>query len=61
VFTLTLALLGALLLGASWEGTIKARPALAACAFFQLGRVRAVAWAYRPGRLYVRLGVRCGS
>jgi len=55
MLTLALALLGALLLGASWEGTIKARGVLATCSFFRLGRVRAACWAFRPGRLYLRL------
>ena len=56
MLALTLALLGALLLGASWEGTIKVRGVLASCTFWQVGRVRAAAWAYRPGRVYVRIG-----
>ena len=59
--TLLFALLGALLLGLAYEGTIKARGVLASCTFLQFGRVRAAAWAYRPGRLYVRVGVRCGA
>ena len=54
--TLLLALLGALLLGLAWEGTIKAPGILASCTFFRLGRVGAMAWGYRPGRLYVRIG-----
>lgn len=56
MWTLLFALLCALILHTSWEGTIKARGVLATCAFFQLGRVRAVAWSYRPNRLYVRVG-----
>ena len=54
--TILVALLAAIVLGLAWEGTIRAPGTLAACAFFKLGRVRAVAWAYRPGRLYVRIG-----
>jgi len=61
MFTLALAVLGALLLGASWEGTIKARGVLASCTFWQFGRVRAMAWGFRPGRVYVRLGVTRGT
>ena len=56
MLTLALALLGALLLGASWEGTIKARGVLASCTFVALGKVRAFGYAYRPGRVYVRIG-----
>lgn len=60
MMTLLFAVLGALLLGASFEGTIRARGILASCTFWQVGRVRAVAWGYRPGRVYVRVGVCCG-
>ena len=56
MLTLLLAILGALMLGARWEGTIKARGVLASCTIFRLGRVRAMAWGFRPGRLYVRIG-----
>ena len=59
--TLLVALLGALLLGLAWEGTIKARGILASCTFLKLGRVGAVLWSYRPGRCYLRVGVCCGS
>lgn len=55
--TLLFALLGALLLGLAYEGTVKLPGVLASCTFWQFGRVRALAWAYRPGRVYVRLGV----
>ena len=54
--TLIVALLAALLLGLAWEGTIRAPGTLAACAFFKLGRVRAMAWGFRPGRLYIKIG-----
>ncbi len=56
MLTLLFALLGALWLGASWEGTIKVPGILAICTFFELGHVRAFARAYRPGRVYVRIG-----
>jgi hypothetical protein len=56
MWTLCFALLGALLLGASWEGTIKAPGILASCSFVAWGKVRAFGFAYRPGRLYVRIG-----
>lgn len=55
MFTLALALLCAVLLGTSWEGTVKMRGVLASCVFLRLGRVRAAAWAYRPERLYIRV------
>ena len=61
VKTLLVAILAALVLGLTWEGTIKARGVLASCAFVRLGRIRAMAWCYRPGRLYVRVGVTCGA
>ena len=59
--TLLVAILAALVLGLAWEGTIKARGVLASCAFVRLGRVRAMVWCYRPGRLYLKTGVTCGA
>ena len=55
MFTLALAVLGALLLGRAFEGTVRARGVLASCTIWRLGRVRAVAWGYRPNRVYLRL------
>lgn len=55
MLTLALAVLGALLLGASFEGTVRLPGILASCTFVRLGRVRLAAWCYRPGRLYLRL------
>jgi len=57
MLTLMLALLGALLLGASWEGTIKAHGVVAACSFVRLGRLRLAAVTYRPGRVYIKMGI----
>jgi len=57
MLTLAIALLGALLLGASWEGTICLPGILASCSFVTLGKVRAFGFAYRPGKLYVKVGV----
>ena len=56
--TLAFALLCAFVLGWSWEGTIRARGVLSSCTLWRVGRVHAMAWSYRPGRIYVRLGVR---
>jgi len=61
MLTLAFALLGALLLGASWEGCIKLPGVLASCSLVTLGKVRAFGFAYRPGRLYVRVGVIDGA
>jgi len=60
MLTLVLAILGALVLGASYEGAVKVPGILASCTFWKLGRVGAGLWAYRPGRVYVRVGVCCG-
>jgi len=57
VKTLLVALLGALLLGASWEGAIRLPGILASCTFVRLGRIGAALWCYRPGRVYVRVRV----
>ena len=57
MLTLLLALLGALLLARRFEGTVRMRPLLASCTFASFGRVRLFAYAWRPGRLYVRLEV----
>ena len=59
--TLLIALLGALLLGLAYEGSIKAPGVLASCTFWRLGRVGAALWCYRPGRCYLRVGVCCGA
>jgi len=56
MLTLALALLAAVLLGRTFEGTVKMRPILASCTFAQVGKVRLTAWSHRPGRLYVRIG-----
>jgi hypothetical protein len=55
--TLLLALLAALLLGRSFEGTVKMPGILASLTFAKFGRVSAALWGFRPGRVYVRLGV----
>ena len=57
MWTLVFALLGAFLLARSWAGPVRLPGILAACTFARLGRVHIAAWAYRPGRLYVRVGV----
>jgi len=56
MWTLAIALLGALLVGASYEGAVRIPGVVASCSFLRLGRVRAALWAYRPGRVYVRVG-----
>lgn len=57
MWTLLFALLCALFLSRRFEGTIRVRGMLASCAFYRLGRVRLFAYAWRPGRMYVRLEV----
>ena len=56
MWTLLFALLCAVILHTSWEGTVKARGVLAACTFVRLGRLRLALWCYRPERVYVKLG-----
>jgi len=56
MLTLALALLAALLLGTSYEGAVRLPGVVASCSFFRFGRVRAAAWAFRPGRVYIRIG-----
>jgi len=53
--TLVIALLGALALGLSFEGTVKLPGLLAGCTFAQVGRVRLGFVTFRPGRVYLRL------
>ena len=57
MFTLVLALLGALLLAKRYEGTVRVNGVLASCTFAAFGRVRIHARTWRPGRVYVRLEI----
>lgn len=59
--TLIFALLMALMFGRGWEGTVRLRPVLASCTFAKLGRVCVAAYAFRRGRVYVRIGVDAGE
>jgi len=57
MWTLLIALLGALFLARRFEGTIRVNGVLASCTFAAFGRVRIHARTWRPGRVYVRLEV----
>lgn len=61
MLTLLFALLCALILSRRFEGTIRVRGVLADCTFASFGRVRLFAYAWRPGRVYVRLEVCHGA
>jgi len=63
MLALLLAILGALLLSSVAkgkilaEGTFRISGILSSVTFAKLGRVHIGVWSYRPGRVYVRLGV----
>lgn len=57
MWTLCVVLLGALLLARRFEGTIRVQGVIANCTFYRLGRVRAFAYAWKPGRVYLKLEV----
>ena len=54
--TLFFALILAFLFGRSWEGTIRINGLLSSLTLARLGRVHVLAWAFRPGRVYVKIG-----
>ena len=45
------------LLTRRWEGTIKAPGILAGLTFVRWGKVHAVIWSHRQGRLYFKVGL----
>lgn len=60
MWTILLAVLAALILGRAYEGTVQIGGLLACCNMARWGRIGIATWAYRPGRVYVRVNVDTG-